>query len=148
MPPSFRRDILPWVQYHLALGVSRFYLLFDGTDTEALRLLRMLPMLGVTAVREPAATPQEAARYALYRRSSGSLSGGQGATGERLGAARVPLDPRRPNQPRWRPPPAGNFGLMDLQEFGLVRALELAREDRVDWLLHLGESPRSMCALV
>ncbi|KAL4457894.1 hypothetical protein ABPG75_012759 [Micractinium tetrahymenae] len=108
-----RRDLLPWLQYHTELGAGHFYLLYDGADPEAARLLSSIRHVTLLHIHAPFATAAERERFAWYVD----------------GAA-------EPSTRQWAGQP-GNFGLMVKQGYGLLEALRRAREDGQHWLLHL-----------
>ncbi|KAI3436820.1 hypothetical protein D9Q98_006230 [Chlorella vulgaris] len=108
-----RRELLPWLQYHTELGASRFYLLYDGQDAEAVRLLAQVSSVTLTHIHPPFASPADLAKYALW-------TGGINASSHR----------------QWGGQP-GNYELMVKQGYGAIEALSRAAADGMHWLLHL-----------
>lgn len=65
--PSIRHPpLFPRLSYHAALGVSRLYLLYDGSDPDVTASLAPLPLVEVMAAGGPLATQAEAQDYAAY----------------------------------------------------------------------------------
>ncbi|KDD73134.1 hypothetical protein H632_c2500p0 [Helicosporidium sp. ATCC 50920] len=105
---SMRRELLPWLQYHTALGVAHFYVLYDGQDAAAVAALEALHHVTVFHIHPPWASAKEEALAAARGMRSGSWT-------ERV----------------------GNYRLMAVQAYCESLALETARRDGMDWMLHL-----------
>ncbi|KAI8462626.1 MAG: hypothetical protein J3K34DRAFT_447341 [Monoraphidium minutum] len=108
---ALRRELLPWLQYHAALGVSRLYLLYDGTDARVTAALRALPLVEVMVASGPLAQETELSDYGAYLW-------------------------RHDNNDAWRGRP-GNWELLVKQAYGTTRGLNIARQDNVTWLIHI-----------
>ncbi|PRW56345.1 glycosyltransferase-like protein [Chlorella sorokiniana] len=108
-----RRELLPWLQYHTELGAARFYLLYDGQDVEAVRLLALVRHVTLIHIHPPFASAAQQAKFEAYARSAGDVATQQ-----------------------WGGQP-GNFELMVKQGYGEHEALRLAKADGMHWLLHL-----------
>lgn len=39
---GLRKELIPWLTYHAYLGVSRLYILYEGSDPRALRVSKTL----------------------------------------------------------------------------------------------------------
>lgn len=63
---GLRQEVLPWLQYHTELGVTRFFLLYDGSSGEAVQLLASISHVELMHIRPPWATPSEVALYGMY----------------------------------------------------------------------------------
>ena len=50
---SMESKVLPWIQYHVEMGINTFYIMYDGNDPEALRILSRLDVSGVTKATTP-----------------------------------------------------------------------------------------------
>ena len=48
---SLERRVLPWMQYHVDMGVAQFYLFYDGEDPAAVEALDVLPFVRVLTVK-------------------------------------------------------------------------------------------------
>lgn len=42
---SFKREVIPWIQYHLALGLYRIYAFYDSDDQIVINALKSLSMV-------------------------------------------------------------------------------------------------------
>ena len=103
-----RRELLPWLQYHTALGVTQFYLLYDGNDQAAVDALQSIRHVELMHIHEPWATPVDAASFHAYHAATVLWAGR-----------------------------SGNFELMFKQGYGLDEALRRSKAAGVHWLLHL-----------
>lgn len=73
-----RREVLPWLQYHTALGVTKFYLLYDGSDAAAVAVLAKVSCVELMHLHQPWATTEEAAAFQAYRNLTAMWSGQSG----------------------------------------------------------------------
>ena len=48
---SFKREVIPWIQYHLALGLYRIYAFYDSDDQVVINALRSLSMVYLTEMK-------------------------------------------------------------------------------------------------
>jgi hypothetical protein len=127
-----RREILPWLQYHTEIGVTRFYILYDGNDSAAVESLQSINHVEVLNIHAPWASPEELALWDAHSKlSTIQWQGSQ-----------------------------GNYELMKKQGFCLQQALRRAQErnqaasqltpaaagleaavqqqlQQVEWLMHL-----------
>ncbi|KAL6776982.1 hypothetical protein ACKKBF_B19730 [Auxenochlorella protothecoides x Auxenochlorella symbiontica] len=103
-----RREVLPWLQYHTEMGVSRFYIVYNGHDAAAVQALETIRHVRLIHVHEPWAKGVDSALVELYS-----------------GLSR-----------QWKGRP-GNYALMVTQGFGEHEGLRRAKEDGMQWLLHL-----------
>lgn len=102
--------VLPWIQYHLEQGVSRFYVYYDGIDPEVLNILRSIHPVSITAVRTPFADSLTLTNLQGFRHQHREWGG--------------------------RP---GNFELMVTQAFAVDDAIHKAKKERMEWILHLDQ---------
>merc|ERR1719183_2551866 len=64
---SLERRVLPWMQYHVDMGVAQFYLFYDGEDPAAVEALDVLPFVRVLTVKsELGADDEVRTRYAMH----------------------------------------------------------------------------------
>jgi len=113
---ALRRQLLPWLQYHTAAGVSRFYLAFDGDDPEVLARLARIEHLTVRPLRPSAAAA--AADIAAEDAAAG---------GNATAPTPAPFSTGK----------KGNFALMAKQGAGAEWALAAAAADGLQWLAHV-----------
>jgi hypothetical protein len=104
-----RREILPWLQYHTEIGVSKFYILYDGNDSKAVEALRSINHIEILHLHKPWSTPAERVLWEAH-----------------LNLSKL----------QWQET-QGNYELMAKQGFCLAQALRRARESKMDWLIHL-----------
>jgi len=110
---SVERDVLPWILYHTELGVWNFFILYDGKDADALRLLRSLHNVFVRALHKDVAEdiadePKMRERYTSWA--------------------------ERHWQWGHRP---GNYALMVKQTFNQNEAILWAKVGHADWIMHI-----------
>jgi len=43
-------EVLPWIYYHTAIGVTDFYIFYDGWDNDAVQLLRKVPHVSLWVI--------------------------------------------------------------------------------------------------
>jgi hypothetical protein len=122
---ALRRQLLPWLQYHTAAGVSRFYLAFDGDDPEVLARLARIQHLTVRPLRPSAAAAAADIAAADARAGSDAAA----ASGNATAAAAAPSSAYGGKK--------GNFALMAKQGAGAEWALAAAAADGLQWLAHL-----------
>lgn len=103
-----RQELLPWIQYHTEIGVEKFYLFYDGSDTKALEVLDSIDVVKVIPIRVPLV--DETLKHQLERWSKWHRQWGH------------------------RP---GNYELMVKQTFAITLAIQLAREENMDWIMHI-----------
>lgn len=106
-----RSELLPWMQYHTELGVTHFYVVYDGHDAEAVKLLQQVAHLTLIHLHDPFASTLELQEYDMYAKQARA----------KAVAASAP----------------GNFQLMEKQGYGEHVALQRAREAGMHWLLHI-----------
>ncbi|GBF98049.1 glycosyltransferase-like [Raphidocelis subcapitata] len=109
---ALARQLLPWLSYHAALGVSRLYLLYDGDDPAVVEALAPAPRVELMLAGGRLAEASEAADYEAY------LARHEGGGGS------------------WRQL-RGAYGRLIKQAYGATRALNVARDDGAAWLLSL-----------
>lgn len=63
---ALRRELLPWLSVHAALGVVRFYILYDGTDAEVVLRLGAISHVAAFSLREPFASAQLLNEFKLW----------------------------------------------------------------------------------
>lgn len=106
---GLRRELLPWMQYHTELGVSRYYILYDGNDPQVVEALQAVNHVELIHIHQPWADSIQTAKYEAYSNTTRQWSNG-----------------------------LGNYQLMFKQGYGEQEALHRAALDgRIDWLLHL-----------
>jgi len=117
-----RKKVFPWIQYHLEVGISRFYLFYDGTDEQAFKLLQTIDAIKVLAIRPPLTDPEITKMLQAFQKNNFNWD----------------------NRP-------GNFVNMVRQAFAVELAIVEARTENMDWIIHidqdelfLGESDRSL----
>ncbi|WIA28468.1 hypothetical protein OEZ86_011012 [Tetradesmus obliquus] len=111
---GIRREMLPWITYHAQLGVSKLYVLYDGNDRNThTALLDLHPYVRVILASAPLASVNETEEFEAWLRT-------------------VPDSHIK----EWSSQP-GNYQLMTKQGFAATKALELARQDNVSWLIHM-----------
>lgn len=117
-----RKKVFPWIQYHLEVGVSRFYLFYDGTDAQALKILHSIDAAKVLAIRPPLTDPEIQGMVNNFQKRNYNWD----------------------NRP-------GNFVNMVRQAFAVELAIEEALVEKMDWIIHidqdelfLGEADRSL----
>lgn len=101
-----QKDVLPWIQYHTEMGIDRFYILYDGSDEGAVKILSSINHVDLIHIHEPFATKKE---VNLFKKFS---------AGEKKNAV-------------------GNFELMKKQKYCVAEAIERARRDSQDWIMHI-----------
>lgn len=115
------RRVLPWMQYHVELGVARFYFFYDGSDPAVLEVLNGLPFSVAFAVNgvgglEGNGNGDDSGLMARYRshqtRASVFSSSVEGVE-------------------------KSNEVLMTKQTFGMEEGARRAAADGVAWLLHI-----------
>lgn len=109
-----RSEILPWIQWHLDLGATRFYLLYDGHDEDAVDVLTSINCVELIHIHDPWASEKDQALLKTYT----------------VGAAQN----RETAQWTGRP---GNYELMIKQGYGEHEALKRAKIAEYDWLMHI-----------
>lgn len=107
---GLRKMVFPWIQYHLEVGVGRFYLFYDGSDERALQLLQSLEAVHVTPLQAPFANQSTVVDLSNFEKGHKQWGG--------------------------RP---GNYALMVKQAFAIQTAISLAKEENMDWILHLDQ---------
>lgn len=105
---GIRQELLPWMQYHTELGVTKFYILYDGSDPAAVEALSSIRHCEVIHIHEPWASAMDRALYSAYLNATITWAGG-----------------------------VGNYELMCKQGFCEQEALQRARDAGLDWLMHL-----------
>eukprot|EP01025_Chloroclados_australasicus_P067086 TRINITY_DN9272_c2_g1_i6.p1 TRINITY_DN9272_c2_g1~~TRINITY_DN9272_c2_g1_i6.p1 ORF type:complete len:732 (+),score=93.71 TRINITY_DN9272_c2_g1_i6:291-2198(+) len=103
-----RTELLPWIQYHTELGVSRFYILYDGHDEEAVFALSHIKHVRLIFVHGPHVTPRQAEAFKEWESKHWQWGG--------------------------KP---GNYQLMVKQGFGTREALQMAQEAGWEWMVHI-----------
>ena len=103
-----RRELLPWMQYHTELGVTKFYILYDGVDPAVVEELGKIRHCEVIHIHEPWASATDRALYSAYSNATITWAGG-----------------------------VGNYELMFKQGFCLQEALRRAKAAAWSWLMHL-----------
>eukprot|EP01023_Acetabularia_acetabulum_P027013 TRINITY_DN25552_c0_g1_i3.p1 TRINITY_DN25552_c0_g1~~TRINITY_DN25552_c0_g1_i3.p1 ORF type:complete len:728 (-),score=153.66 TRINITY_DN25552_c0_g1_i3:96-2009(-) len=103
-----RKDILPWIQYHTELGVSKFYVLYDGHDEEAVFALSHIKHVKLIFVQGPHASAVDIEEFKQW------------------GKKHI----------QWGGKP-GNFQLMVKQGYGTKEALRMAQEAGWEWMVHI-----------
>jgi hypothetical protein len=95
-----RREILPWIQYHTEIGVSQFYILYDGNDSAAVDSLNSINNVEILNIKPQWASPEELVLWETHLKLSTLQSQGS----------------------------KGNYELMIKQGFCLQQALRRAQE--------------------
>eukprot|EP01026_Neomeris_dumetosa_P028844 TRINITY_DN2336_c0_g1_i4.p1 TRINITY_DN2336_c0_g1~~TRINITY_DN2336_c0_g1_i4.p1 ORF type:complete len:616 (-),score=86.67 TRINITY_DN2336_c0_g1_i4:287-2134(-) len=103
-----RQEILPWIQYHTELGVSKFYMLYDGHDEEAVFALSHIKHLHMIFVQGPHASPLDIDAFEQWASKHWQWGG--------------------------KP---GNYQLMVKQGYGTKEALRMAHESGWEWMVHI-----------
>lgn len=110
-----RRNILPWLQYHVELGITKFYLLYDGTEDDgAVGVLESIQCVKLMHVHEPWRKEKDHVMFELYKE--------QAAKSFQLS--------------QWSNKP-GNYELMVKQGYAEQTALSKAKLSGIDWLMHI-----------
>lgn len=107
---GLRGMVFPWIQYHLEVGVGRFYLFYDGSDERALQLLQSLEAVHVVPLQAPFANQSTVVDLSNFEKGHKQWGG--------------------------RP---GNYALMVKQAFAIQTAIAQAKEENMDWILHLDQ---------
>lgn len=111
---SLERRVLPWMQYHVEMGVAQFYVFYDGEDPTVVGALGSLPFVHVlTAKPELGADNGLRARYTIHMSQKHMFSSSTG-------------DVQKSNEL-----------LMTKQTFGMNEGVRAGRADGMDWLLHI-----------
>lgn len=105
---GIRQELLPWIQYHTEIGVDRFYLFYDGSDTKAFEVLQSIDVVKVVPIRAPLV--DDALKHQLERWSRWHRQWGH------------------------RP---GNYELMVKQTFAITLAIQIAKGENMDWIMHI-----------
>jgi len=105
---GLRKELVPWMQYHTELGVQRFYLLYDGVDSDAVAILQKVRCVELMHINSTWATAADTATLNAYNRVTLQWAG-----------------------------QAGNYQLMFKQGYGLQEALRRSKEADFHWLMHL-----------
>lgn len=75
---GLRREILPWVSFMLEMGVRKFYLLYDGSDEEAVGYMKSIDCIELIHIHPPFATKDDEALWAVYSSTIHQWSGRPG----------------------------------------------------------------------
>lgn len=111
---DIRKLLLPWLQYHTELGISKFFILYDGKDDAAVRVMHSIRHIELIHIHRPWATPVESLVFEAYQNIIQSPQEQGNATGLR-----------------------GNYELMNKQGYGVQESLRRSKAAGFDWLLHL-----------
>ncbi|GMH41555.1 hypothetical protein BSKO_09465 [Bryopsis sp. KO-2023] len=103
-----RKELLPWIQYHTEMGISHFYVLYDGSDAKAVEVLNGIDHLTLIHIHSPFATPTDNAKFRVWTKL----------------------------HKQWGGKP-GNFELMVKQGYGTREALNISSVDGMEWLMHM-----------
>lgn len=107
---GLRKMLFPWIQYHLEVGIDRFYIYYDGNDERALVLLRRLDAVHVLPLQAPFADQATVSDLDNFQKAHKQWGG--------------------------RP---GNYVLMVKQVYAIQKAIARAKEDGMDWIVHLDQ---------
>ncbi len=111
---SLEQRVLPWMQYHVEMGVTHFYVFYDGEDPKAVEALSSLPFVTVlTAKPELGADDEVQTRYAEHMGHKHSYSSSDGSVEK------------------------SNELLMTKQTFAMNEGVRAGHADGMDWLLHI-----------
>jgi hypothetical protein len=111
---GMRRNILPWLQYHVELGISKFYLLYDGKDKEVVGVLGSIQCVELMHVHEPWSKEKDRVMFEVYKEQA---------------AKSLQLS-------QWSDKP-GNYELMVKQGYAEQTALSRSKLSGIDWLMHI-----------
>jgi len=149
------REVFPWLQYHVAVGLAKVFMFYDGQDSDAKLLLRQLEPIHLVdttfedrhftnggnwmLVDEPPASLLERFNDSMWWRQDES-----GRLWERVGgrAPDIGLNFTMSKLDRWTPEfgfnRPGNYKLMIKQSFNLQEGIHRAQEyrPRMDWVVH------------
>ena len=64
--PALALDLLPWLQYHLEMGVSKFYILYDGINSTVVQYLHSIECIDPIHIHPPWATAREAMLWDMH----------------------------------------------------------------------------------
>ena len=110
---SIERRVLPWMQYHVDMGVARFYFFYDGEDAKAVEALDSLPFVQVITAKSELGADDE-----LRQRYEKHMGGVNKYSSSVAGVER------------------SNEVLMSKQTFAMNEAANAA-SGHMDWLLHI-----------
>lgn len=75
---GLRREILPWISYMQEIGIRKFYLLYDGSDSDAVRWLEKIDSVELIHIHSPFASEMDEAVWRSYSNHTRQWSGKPG----------------------------------------------------------------------
>lgn len=107
---SVESAILPWIQYHVEMGIAKFYIFYDGEDLSAVHILSHEALKGIVDVmlvkQHLGASDDMINRYTFFDKM---------------------IDPNA----------EGNKRLMKKQKFGVDQAIAKAHNDGQTWIIQI-----------
>ena len=107
---SVESKILPWIQYHIEMGVDKFYMLYDGEDLEAVQILSHEKLKNIVHILLVKA---------------------------QLGASEPMIQKFQFFDEMVDKNAQGNKGLMKKQRFAVDQAIALAHSDGQTWIIQM-----------
>lgn len=104
---AFKVSVIPWIQYHVEMGVDSFYIMYDGKDGDAVEMMRSLdPIVKMSSLRPEFASKEDYEDFLKFNATT-----------------KVSDD--------------GNYELMKKQKYGAQWAIKAAQDDSKDWMIQI-----------
>lgn len=104
---AFKLSVMPWIQYHIEMGVDAFYIMYDGKDEKAVEMITSLdPIVKMSSLRPEFASKEDYEEFQKFNETT-----------------------KVSNE--------GNYELMKKQKYGAQWAIKAAQQDGKDWIIQI-----------